>query len=231
MTAVLVHGAGHDAEVWRETQAALVHPSFAVDVPGRRGRPADITTVTVDQAAESIASDVGEAVQGDVVLVGHSVAGTMLPSVTARLGDRVRHLVFVAGITAPDGVLPLESFLTGQADAVAARLRDHRRRHGGQTAESLDVKTASAIDSLNFSSQPMSWAGVSAALGRTFIRCLRDPIQPRALQDHFIASCGATTVLDIDAGHTPALDAPEALAVLLDRIIAEVEGASSASGV
>lgn len=220
LTIVLVHGSGHTARVWEATQSALSCPSLAVDLPGRAARPADITRVTIDEAAEAIAADVCSAVAGDVVLAGHSAAGIVLPAAAARLGSRVRHLVFVASITAADGELPLEVFMPGQADAVAAQVAAHRRRHGGRTLESIDVKTAGAIESLNLSSQRVSWDGVPATLGRTFIRCLRDPIQPREIQARFIANCGATEVIDMDTGHTPAIEAPAELAAVLDRIVA-----------
>lgn len=214
-TAVLVHGAGHDSTVWDGVRAALSHPSVAVDLPGRRSRPADITRVTVADAAAAVAAGAPE---GDVVLVGHSVAGTVLPSAAALLGDRVRHLVFVAGITAPDGVAPVDVFLPGESARVAERLRELRAEHGGRTLEEVGTKVGSAIDSLNLSAQPMAWAGVPASVPRTFVRCLRDPIQPRELQAAFAESCGAGQVLDIDSGHTPALDAPTQLAALLDGV-------------
>ncbi len=225
LTVVLVHGAGHTAEVWSEVQAAMSSPTIAVDLPGRRSRPADITRVTVEQAADAVAADVRDAVEGDVVLVAHSVAGTVLPSVAARLGARVRHLVFVAGVTAPEGELPLEQFLPGQTAVVAGRLDELRREHQGASLEAMDVKTASSIDSLNLSSQPMTWAGVPASLGRTFVRCLRDPIQPRDMQARFAASCGAGAIIDIDAGHTAAIDEPVALAAILDDIASRVAAA------
>lgn len=217
-TLVLLHGAGHTAAVWRETQRVLRTPSLAVDLPGRGRRPADLTRVTVAEAAASVAADVEEEVDGDVVLVAHSVAGTVAPSVAAILGDRVRHLVLVAGITGPDGRPPLEQFLPGQADVVAARLEELRAEHGGRTLEEIGTKAGASIDSLNLSAQPMSWAGVPDAMGRTFVRCLRDPIQPRDLQARFIASCRADLVVDIESGHTPALDAPAELAALLDAV-------------
>lgn len=219
LTAVLLHGAGHTAEVWRRTRAAMAHRSLAVNLPGRADRPADITTVTVEAAAASIAADVTAAVDGDVVLVAHSVAGTVAPAVTARLGGRVRHLVFVAGIAAPDGERPIDVFLPGRAAEVAERLGELRRDHGGQTLEAMDIATASSIDSLNFSSQTMPWGGVPESTGRSFVRCLRDPIQPRAMQDRFIAHCAATEVIDLDSGHTPAIDAPLELAAILDRVL------------
>lgn len=219
LTAVLIHGAGHTGAVWQRTRAAMRAASVTVDLPGRATRPADITRVTVEQAADSVAADVRSMVDGDLVLVGHSVAGTVLPSVAARLDGRVRHLVFIAGITAAEGRLPMESFLGGQEERVARRMASFRQEHAGATLEDLDVRTSSAIDSLNFASQPMRWAGVTSTVGRTFIRCLNDPIQPRALQDQLIANCGATEVFDVESGHTPAEDVPEILAGILDGIL------------
>ena len=64
----------------------------------------------------------------------------------------------------------------------------------------------------------MSWKGVPPTLERTFVRCLRDAIQPRAMQAQLAANCGASTVIDIDSGHTPAIGAPVELAAILDRI-------------
>jgi hypothetical protein len=65
----------------------------------------------------------------------------------------------------------------------------------------------------------MMWAGVRESIGRTFVRCLNDPIQSRTLQDRLISACGATEVFDVDSGHTPAQDAPEVLAEILDGIL------------
>jgi pimeloyl-ACP methyl ester carboxylesterase len=219
LTVVLVHGAGHTAAVWQDTQDALSSPSFAVDLPGRGARPADITLVTVDEAADSVAADVDASVEGDIVLVGHSVAGTILPAVAARLGPRVRHLVFVAGLSAPHGELPVEVFMPGRARETAVRLAELCERHRGQTLESLDIKVASSIDSLNFCSQPMTWTGVPSSVPRTFVRCLRDPIQSRAIQELLAVHCGASRVVDIETGHTPAIDAPVLLAALIDDIV------------
>lgn len=226
LTVVLVHGAGHTAGVWDATRLALGRPSLAVDLPGRGSRPADITSVTIQEAADAIVADVERNGAGEVILVGHSVAGTIIPSAAARLAGRVRLLVFVAGITAADGDLPIESFLPGEASRIAVQLADLRRLYRGQTLESIDTKVASSIDSLNFSSQPMQWAGLGEPPPRAFIRCVRDRIQPRALQAQFIRSCRATRVVDIDTGHTPALEAPERLARILEEIIDDLCGAA-----
>ena len=88
----------------------------------------------------------------------------------------------------------------------------------GDVAVIDDIRDAMAIDSLNFMTQTVSWEGVSPSLRRTFVRCLHDPIQPPALQDQLIAYCSASRVIDLDSGHTPALDVPVELAAILDEI-------------
>jgi hypothetical protein len=115
------------------------------------------------------------------------VAGTLLPSIAAGIGHRVQHVVFLAGITAPPGVLPLEVFLPGHRAAVEQHLARLRRTHAGETLEMIgDVKTATAIDSLNFSTQPMAWPGRSPMPRATFVRCAHDQIQTPEVQSRFI---------------------------------------------
>ncbi|MFI5046616.1 MAG: alpha/beta fold hydrolase, partial [Acidimicrobiia bacterium] len=108
-----MHGAGHTSLVWQSVRDHLRHPSVAVDLPGRRDRPADITSVSIESAAASAALDVRAAANGRLVLVGHSAGGIVLPALAARLDGRVDHLVFVAGLCAPEGGAALDVFLPG----------------------------------------------------------------------------------------------------------------------
>jgi pimeloyl-ACP methyl ester carboxylesterase len=186
---VLVHGAGHTSRVWESTQAQLRHRSVAVDLPGRHNRRADLAAVTLDAAAASIATDVRAATPSRVVLVGHSAGGIVLPAVAARLGSSVDHLVFVAGLCAPDGETVADTVRPGLNRELAARADEHRARYRNHmlapefTDEGIavidDPRVAMSIDSLNFLTQTVSWEGVPPSLGRTFVRCLRDPIQSR----------------------------------------------------
>ena len=66
--------------------------------------------------------------------------------------------------------------------------------------------------------QVVSWDGVGAGIPRTFVRCLRDRIQPRELQATLIDNCGATDVVDLESGHTPAVAVPGELAAILEGI-------------
>jgi pimeloyl-ACP methyl ester carboxylesterase len=236
-TIVLVHGAGHTADVWHDVQAQLHHASVAVDLPGRRDRVAGIAAVTIDDAATSVAADVAATTAGPLVLVGHSAGGVVLPGVAARLGDRVAHLVFVAGLCARDGERVAASVRPDAVDELMVRLDQVRRDHPATMLDpdpasngliAISAQAAMPIDSLNYMSQVVSWRGVRADTPRTFVRCLRDRIQPRALQAKLVENCGATSVIDLDCGHTPAVAAPADLARILDRVADDVVTAAPA---
>jgi pimeloyl-ACP methyl ester carboxylesterase len=224
-TIVLVHGAGHTSDDWCRVQDHLRHASLAVDLPGRKDRPGDLTSVTIDEAAGSAATDVSEATDGALVLVGHSAGGIVLPALAARLGERVTHLVFVAGLCAREGRTALQTFKPGSAEAIGNRLLELRARYRGHRFASangadpvVDARLAMSIDSLNYITQPVSWIGVAPRLPRSFVRPLRDELQSRDVQAQLAADCGASETIDIDAGHNVATDEPARLAAVLDRI-------------
>jgi pimeloyl-ACP methyl ester carboxylesterase len=224
---VLVHGSGHTSRVWARVQEALRHASVAVDLPGRADRPADLADVTLDVAADSLAADVMAVTNGALVLVGHSAGGIVLPGLAARLGARVVHLVFVAGLSAKEGETVMRTVRPDAEETLVSRLAAMRAEFAGCMLEpdpsidgvrALDAETAAPLDSLNYMEQVVSWAGVAESMPRTFVRCLRDRIQPRELQAALIENCSATAVVDLEAGHTPAVAVPTELAAVLDRI-------------
>jgi pimeloyl-ACP methyl ester carboxylesterase len=240
VTVVLVHGSGHTAKVWGDVQQHLRHRSVAVDLPGRADRVADVADVTIDAAAESLTADVDASTAGPLVLVGHSAGGIVLPALAERLGARVVHLVFVAGLSAKHGETVMATVRPDAEAFLTERLAAMRTEFAGCMLEpdasvdgvrALDAKTAAPLDSLNYMEQVVSWDGVPAALPRTFVRPLRDRIQPRQLQDALIENCGATDVVDVESGHTPAVAVPDELAAILDRIAEQSPRAASRANI
>ena len=178
--------------MWGAVQAGLRHGSVAVDLPGRADRVADIADVTLDAAARSLATDVAAATDGPLVLVGHSAGGIVLPALTARLGERIARLVFVAGLSAGHGETVMRTVRPDAEAELAMRLTAIRAEFVGCMLEpdpsiegvrAIDAKTAAPLDSLNYMEQVVSWDGVPVSIPRTFVRCMRDRIQSRVLQD------------------------------------------------
>jgi pimeloyl-ACP methyl ester carboxylesterase len=232
-TLVLIHGSGHTSLIWDDVVANLRVPAVAVDLPGRRYRPADLTRATIVESSAAAASDIDASGADRVVLVGHSSGGLILPSLAAGLGARVCHLVFVAGLIARDGHSVSEIINPEDPDRAQAARDDLSARYVGTTYGGLrdgetpietdlcvieDVRTVGSIDSLALMYQPVSWRGVPPSIPRSFVRCLADAIQPRDMQDRLIESAGADEVFDIDADHTPAASKPEELAAILNEV-------------
>lgn len=106
---VLVHGGEHAADCWDLTIAELHQQApdlrvLAVDLPGRRGKPTDSAIATIAEWVDSVIADIEEAGLGDIVIVGHSMAGLTVPGVVARLGSgRIREMILAAAFVPPQG--------------------------------------------------------------------------------------------------------------------------------
>jgi pimeloyl-ACP methyl ester carboxylesterase len=104
MTAVLIHGGGATGAFWDRLVPFLDAPPLVVDLPGRRGRPAALQTLTVDAEVASVVADIGAgAPEGPVTLVAHSSGGLVVPGVVAALDGRAGAIVLNAALVPAEG--------------------------------------------------------------------------------------------------------------------------------
>jgi pimeloyl-ACP methyl ester carboxylesterase len=235
-TLVLVHGGTVTSTMWDPVLAFLRTAARAVDLPGRRYSPADLSTVTRADWVGAVIDEVLDHDLGPVVLVGHSSAGYVIPEVAAGLPDRIAHLVFVAATVPADGMRPV--------DYVKPRLRDLSVQHldlvrqmaagktlgglrPGETPIETELEVVENDPRMGLEApEPLhelfdGWSRVPSDLPRTYIRCQQDRVVKPELVDMMLPHMGAVRVVDIDAGHSVASEAPEALAQLLDQIAEE----------
>ena len=237
-TAVLVHGGTFTSTMWDGVRAVMGAPSLAVDLPGRRYKPADLAAVTREDWVASVCQDVGDAGRRDVVLVGHSSGGYVIPGVATRLVAEgtvtVRGLVFVAATVPAEGMRPVD-YLRDDLRTLAVDTRDAVVDGArGRTLGGLRAGEAPAVTSLEVVEngprmgleapgplfEPFSWAGFPVDVPRTYVRCRRDKVIPPELADVMVANMGGATVVDLDAGHRCFDTHPQELAALLDRLVA-----------
>jgi pimeloyl-ACP methyl ester carboxylesterase len=100
---LLVHGGFHSAECWDPVLPHLSKPTVAVDLPGRRARPADLTTVTLQDCVASVIEAADHAGFDRFMLVGHSIGGVTITETAWRHPERTCHLLYVAGLVPPPG--------------------------------------------------------------------------------------------------------------------------------
>ena len=232
---VLVHGGSHAGDCWDPTVSALAEyapdlPVLAVDLPGRRGQPGDLATLTIDQCVTGIIEQIDHAGFDEVVLVGHSMAGITMPGVAAALGpSRVKHLVFLSCCIPPEGGTVIDTLngplraLVGRA-ARAGGVSDPMPRAAARyffcNAMTKDQREFALShlhqDSASIGTQPVTRKDLSRGIPRTWILLLKDHSLRPKKQRWFIENLGGVDdVIELDTCHNAMISEPEALASIL----------------
>ncbi len=232
-TFVLVHGGAHGAWCWSPLLPFLEAPALALDLPGRGKRPADLAAVTGESSAAAAASDIERAGLTDVILVGHSMAGITLPRIADRIPERLERLVFVSCTVPLQGQTVLET-LDPDLQSMASEMEIGETLSNGfgeQQAREMfcndmdEQQTKFVLDNLcpeapQILSEATDLAGLRHPIPRSYVRLLRDQSLSPELQDRCIAALGTVDVLEIDSGHNVMVSNPQALAQLLNGLLA-----------
>ena len=235
-TFVLVHGAWHGGWCWSKVVSLLREAGHVVEAPDLPAHGAD-AAAPADVALSDYCDRVCEVIdslEGDVVLVGHSLGGVTITQAAARRTERIRSLVYLAAflpdpeaafapdetMTSPELVAAVSPSADGATllfDPRAARLvfyEDCSDQDVAFACERLCAEPASLV------SGPVQLSPDGAGVPRDYILCLRDrallPSGQRALIDRH----GCRNVYEMDSNHSPFFSAPEELA----RILGEIAG-------
>jgi len=224
--------------MWDPVLEHLRTPARAVDLPGRRYHPADLSTITRDDWVGAVVDEIIADDLGPVVLVGHSSGGYVIPEVSAVLPDRVAHLVFVAATVPADGERPVDYIkprlreLAESSEELVRTMAAGKTLGGllpGEPPISTDLEVVENGPRMGLEAPgPLleiyhGWATVPPELPRTFIRCQQDRVVTPELVDRMLPHMGNVTIVDIDAGHEVTRESPVTLARILDRIAATAE--------
>lgn len=232
------HGGGQGGWVWDQTIAAIAHQSggaaryLALDVPGcgtKRGR--DTGSVSFDDIVGELVADIEASGLRDLVLVGHSQAGMVLPAITERRPDLLRSLAYVTCSAPPPGMTTAERMGTGlhgqnpeevgwPVDPEKATLTERLRAMFCNDMGDAEGDAFMAL--LGQDMWPMSsyahrdWRYDHLdAIPSVFINCLRDMALPTAWQERFAETFRVDETIYIDAGHQVMTTRPQALAEVL----------------
>lgn len=236
---VLVHGAWHGAWCWRrviDQLQALGHRVHAVTLTGLGERAHLLSpAITLETHIEDVRQLIETEELNDVVLVVHSYAGMIGTAIADRIGERLKHLVYV------DAVIP----------------KPGESWSSTQTSATQQQRLAAAEASVNFSFPPPdpgvfglngadhAWVQRRqtphpgntyrmplafdvqrvGAIPRTFINCTEPAlatIEPSRLRMKDPAFWGGawragSRVVEMNTGHDPMISEPAALTrILLD---------------
>lgn len=222
-TIVLIHGAWHGSWVWSRVIDKLSNDEVyieTVELPSC-GDPGDLGDLRDDVEAVRSAID---AIDGPVVLVGHSYGGMAMTEAAAG-ADNVAHLVYVCAFMLDEG----DSLL----GAVGGTPPGWWRYSPDESYISVDTPMAvfyndcatevaqGAIAHLKqFSARAPEQTLDAAAwheVGSTYVICTKDKAIPPEAQEAMSGRAG--TVETLDASHSPFLSRPGELAEILRRTL------------
>jgi pimeloyl-ACP methyl ester carboxylesterase len=151
----------------------------------------------------------------DVVLVGHSLAGLSIPHAAARLGPRMRRLVFLAAAIPPVGgtiMQMMEHPLSPIARGIDAEQ---------MFCNDLDPQTTAwLLDRLGDEppgpmAEPVKAVTLPAELPTSYVLLERDETLPPELQLEQAKHAGVDEVIRFDSGHSAFAAKPRELVELL----------------
>ena len=241
-----LHGGGQGGWVWHETLAALErqydsegYRAIAFDLPGcgqKRGQ--DTSTLTTRDVANAFVSDLADSGLQQVILVGHSNAGTILPLAAEMRPDLIRRLVYVSCIA------PAEDKSVSQT--LGSGLQGSNPDEIGWPVDPASLSDPSELFRHMFCNDMSDdyadrflarlgrdhWPTESAltetgwrydhleGIASTYVLCLRDCILPLAWQEKLATRLKVDRRVRIDAGHQAMNTRPHTLAEIL-RLEAE----------
>ncbi len=234
---VLVHGGEHAGDCWDLVVAELRRRApelrtLAVDLPGRAAKPGNLATATIGEWVNSVVTDIEEAGLGDIVIVGHSMAGVTVPGVVAKLGSaRVREMILATAFVPPQGTAivdtlggPLAWFARRAATkSKPVTLPQFASRYAfcnGMTAQQRRFTLSRLYpDSPKIPAEPVDRSDMPADVPRTWILTTRDRALSVASQEASIKALGGVdTLVRIDACHDVMISHPAQLVqILIER--------------
>ncbi|MDX2144017.1 MAG: alpha/beta hydrolase [Rhodospirillaceae bacterium] len=229
-TYVLVHGAWHGGWCWRDVVTGLRAQGHTVFAPTLTGLGERVHLMSKSVNLSTHVTDVVNVFEfeelSDVILVGHSYAGHVIPLVADRIKARIRHLVFLDAVVAQDG----KAFLppgVGEERAKTARdgyLQDPPEVPWfGVPADHPNaawVRRRLTPHPLPTLMEPVRFQNDGhAGLPKTYIRCLkrREMTEPDPMAVAY-ANNPDWTWLTLDTGHDAMVTMPKELTDMLGRI-------------
>ena len=241
---ILIHGAWHWGGCFDKLAAALTARGHQVAAPDLAGHGADTTQAAKvrDMAQYTAAArTLLEAVDGQAILLGHSMGGASCTYLAEQMPEKIAALVYLTAFMTPDAASPndyifSEAYLQSDAaaeflsllspSATGIRLDVTKPDLLKQAfyADCDDAEIAALIPQLTLT-QPLapfiSPASITAARGlacrRIYIECTQDRAIPLAIQRQMQADSPGTEVLTMETSHSPFLSHPERLAAMLDQ--------------
>lgn len=233
---VLIHGAFHGGWCWSEISSRLKdagHTVLAPDLPGAGEDQTPLDEVTLGSATNRVI-DTLHTLDGQAILVGHSMGGVVITQAAARVPALVSRLVYLTAFRPAHGesLLDLTNLPEGAGDGVQANIMVD----GEPPIATFDLTQAATVfyngvpddttqqaierldrQPLAVFATPVDIDGVELP-PQDYIICTQDRAIMPTLQK-LMAERTPAQVYELEAGHSPFYSHPdEVLEILLTNV-------------
>ena len=109
---LLIHGAWHGGWVWNEISKILSYQGYSVSTPTLTGlgekKHLLSSKITIDTFIEDVVNHIIFENLNNIILVGHSFAGSVISGVADKLKDRIQKLIYFDAVILKDGQKPFD---------------------------------------------------------------------------------------------------------------------------
>lgn len=231
---ILIHGAWEESRMWQYVSPVLEKNGqrvTAIDLPGHGENKLPISQVTMANYIQTVV-DAIKKLDHKVVLVGHSMMGTVISQVAELIPEKIEKLIYVAAFLLKEGGSVLEAMqsdrdgkfipeLIFSEDQSYATVPEQTLRNiGFHDVDGKIIQRVLPLMAEQQATEPfMAKVAVSdknfGSVPKTYIRTTIDKVTSPALQDSMIANWKVEKVHNLDSGHFPAFSVPEKLAELM----------------
>ena len=231
----MVHGGWHGAWCWDKVAPLLEragHEAVSLDLPGHGEDPTPAAEVTLQGYADHVVEAL-DAQSGPIVLVGHSLSGTVISQAAEQRPGKIDKLVYLCALLLPSGKSAIEASQE-DGDSVILKSIEMEEDQGRVNLTEEGMRQALYHDCPEedlerarhlVSPQPLAPFGtpveVTEAFGsvrRTYVHTTRDRAVSPAAQERMYTELPCEKVVSMATGHLPFFAAPEELAGHLDSL-------------
>lgn len=109
---LLIHGAWHGGWVWKDVELALRNQGYSVSCPTQTGlgerQHLLSKSLTLDTFIEDIINHILIEDLSNIILVGHSFAGSVITGVADKLKERINRLIYFDAVILLNGQSPFD---------------------------------------------------------------------------------------------------------------------------
>ena len=230
-TFVLVHGAWHGGWCWSRVADRLRAGGHRVFTPTQTGLGERSHLLSKDITLDTFTNDIAGVIEAeelsDVVLVGHSFGGNAISGVADRMGERIRHLVYLDSLVVEGGQAPFDNLAS---EVVAARRKAAEESSGGVSLPNPAPSVFGVLDAADaewvrrrLTPHPISTylsrlnikGPVGNNLPRTYVHCTTPSYAALQASRDWVKAQQGWRWAEIATGHDAMVSAPDELTRLL----------------